>query len=74
MAGDRSFETLAQDLRAVLRLAAGRKEEPTAAIMDSRCVPRLKVALVSDTMAPSASVDRRFIWRSIRSAISWLCM
>ena len=30
------FETLAQDLRALLRLAAGRKEEPTAAIIDSR--------------------------------------
>src|SRR5271167_638207 len=30
------FETLAQDLRALLRLAAGRPEEPTAAIIDSR--------------------------------------
>jgi transposase len=30
------FETLSQDLRAVLRLAAGRHEEPTAAIIDSR--------------------------------------
>jgi len=30
------FEILAQDLRAVLRLAAGRNEEPTAAIIDSR--------------------------------------
>lgn len=30
------FETLAQDLRAVLRLAAERSEEPTAAIIDSR--------------------------------------
>jgi transposase len=30
------FEALAQDLRAVLRLAAGRKEEPTVAIIDSR--------------------------------------
>jgi transposase len=30
------FEALAQDLRAVLRLAAGRHEEPTAAIIDSR--------------------------------------
>ena len=30
------FEALAQDLRAMLRLAAGRKEEPTAAIIDSR--------------------------------------
>ena len=30
------FEMLAQDLRALLRLASGRAEEPTAAIIDSR--------------------------------------
>ena len=30
------FEMLAQDLRAVLRLAAGRAEEPSAAVLDSR--------------------------------------
>ena len=30
------FEALAQDLRALLRLASGRAEEPTAAIIDSR--------------------------------------
>jgi transposase len=30
------FEALAHDLRAVLRLASGRNEEPTAAIIDSR--------------------------------------
>src|ERR687898_2868500 len=30
------FEELAQDLRAVLRLAAGRNEEPSAAVLDSR--------------------------------------
>lgn len=30
------FEHLAHDLRAVLRLAEGRAEEPTAAILDSR--------------------------------------
>jgi transposase len=30
------FDALAQDLRAVLRLAAGRRAEPTAAIIDSR--------------------------------------
>ena len=30
------FEILAQDLRAVLRLASGRAEEPSAAIIDSR--------------------------------------
>jgi transposase len=30
------FEALAEDLRCVLRLAAGRKEQPSAAIIDSR--------------------------------------
>ena len=30
------FKTLAQDLRALLRLTSGRSEEPTAAIIDSR--------------------------------------
>lgn len=30
------FEALASDLRVVLRMAAGRKAEPTAAILDSR--------------------------------------
>ena len=30
------FDALAQDLRALLRLASGRKEEPAAAIIDSR--------------------------------------
>jgi transposase len=30
------FEMLAHDLRAVLRLAGGRKEEPSAAVLDSR--------------------------------------
>ncbi len=30
------FETLVQDLRAVLRLAQGRAEEPSAAVLDSR--------------------------------------
>ena len=30
------FGTLAQDLRALLRLASGRPAEPTAAIIDSR--------------------------------------
>jgi len=30
------FEALAEDLRAVLRLAAGRASQPTAAVLDSR--------------------------------------
>ncbi len=33
------FEAIAQDLRALLRLAAGCKEEPTTAIIDSRTLP-----------------------------------
>ena len=32
------FETFAQDLQALLRLASGRAEEPTAAIIDSRAL------------------------------------
>jgi transposase len=35
---DGCFERLAHDLRAVLRLAAGRAEEPSAAVLDSRTV------------------------------------
>ena len=30
------FEALAYDLRALLRMAAGREREPTAAVLDSR--------------------------------------
>ncbi len=33
------FEAMVNDLRAVLRLAAGRKKEPSAAIFDSRTLP-----------------------------------
>jgi hypothetical protein len=36
LAERRCFEQLAHDLRAVLRLAAGRDEEPSAAVRDSR--------------------------------------
>jgi transposase len=33
------FDTIVQNLRAVLRLAQGRKAEPSAAIFDSRTLP-----------------------------------
>jgi transposase len=33
------FEALVHDLRAVLRFAAGRESEPTAAVLDSRTIP-----------------------------------
>lgn len=50
-----SFEALAADLRAVLRLAAGRKAEPSAAIIAAgRCDPRPRAARGRDTTGPSA--------------------
>ena len=68
------FEALAQDLRALLRLASGRAEEPTAAIIDSRTLRS------TPESGPRAGYDgakrkhgRSCIWRSIRSAISWRC-
>jgi hypothetical protein len=51
------FETLAQDLRAVLRLAGGRARDPREAIIDSRTLhSRRKAALAPAMTAPSASV------------------
>ncbi|GEL43483.1 hypothetical protein MEX01_40740 [Methylorubrum extorquens] len=65
------FEQLAEDLRAVLRLAAGREAEPSAAILDSRTL-RATPERVSGpaTTGPSASRARSCTWRSTRSAIS----
>src|SRR5262245_39921720 len=64
------FESFAHDMRDVLRIAEGRKESPTAAIIDS---------LISQSTPESggrAGYDRakrrkaaRSIWRSIRSGI-----
>jgi transposase len=70
------FETLAHDLRAVLRLAAGRAAEPTAAIIDSRT---LRSTPESGTRAGYDGAKRKrdsklHIWRSTRSDICWPCM
>jgi transposase len=69
------FEALAQDLRAVLRLAAGRKEEPTAAIIDSRTLRS------TPESGPRADYDgakrkrgSKLLWRSTHWAICWPCM
>ena len=59
------FETLARDLRALLRLASGRKADPSTAITYSqtlRSTPESGPRAV--TMAPSESADRRFTWQS----------
>lgn len=47
------FDTLAQDLRAVLRIAAGRGSEPTTAIIDSS--RRFKRLTRSNVSSPSLS-------------------
>jgi transposase len=49
------FEALASDLRAILRLTAGRKAAPSAAILEAApFAPRPKAANAPATMAPSA--------------------
>ena len=68
------FEAIAHDLRALLRLAAGATAEPTAAIFDSRTLQsRRRAASGRATTGPSASGDRRCIWRSTRSATCSRC-
>ena len=61
------FETLAQDLRALLRLASGRAEEPSTAITTAApCARHRKAAPAPATTAPSAGVARRCTWPSTR--------
>jgi transposase len=67
------FEVLAHDLRAVLRLAAGRAEKPSAAVLDTRTLrstpesgPRAKMGRAH--AAPSST------WRWTRLATCWRCM
>jgi len=67
------FEALIDDLRVVLRLASGRKAEPSAAIIDSRTL-RSKAASAVVMMEPSARKAPRCISRSIRLATCWPCM
>src|SRR4051812_3703947 len=59
------FEALAEDLRAVLRLAAGRKAQPNAAILDSRTLRSTPESGRAMT-APSARRVPSCTWRSIR--------
>ena len=65
------FEQLADDLRALLRLASGRNPEPGAASLDSRPARHPSLASGPATMAPSARRARRSTWPSIRWANSW---
>jgi transposase len=68
------FESLVHDLRAVLRIADGRKEGPTAAIIDSRTLqstPESGSRAGYDGANPGKAA--RSIWRSIRLGICLLC-
>ena len=58
------FEMLAQDPRALLRLAAGRKEEPNDGdTTAARCARSLNAARVPAMVAPSANAGRNCTWR-----------
>lgn len=77
------FEALAEDLRSVLRIAAGRKAQPSAAILDSRTLrssPESGTRKGStgqnvelDMTAQNARKVRSCTWRSARWAICWRC-
>ena len=68
------FEQLAEDLRAVLRLAAGRAPEPSAAILDSRT---LRSSPESGERAGYDGAKRKkgskVHWRWTRWATCWRC-
>ena len=51
------FDALVSDLRAVLRIASGRRAEPTAAILDSRTLRS-----TPDMTGPSAKRDQSCPW------------
>ena len=69
------FEAIVHDLRALLRLAKGRKEQPTAAIFDSRT---LQSAPESGERAGYEGINARRaakrISRWIRWGFCWPCM
>jgi transposase len=68
------FEAMAHDLRAVLRLAAGRNEEPPRqSSTAARCVPRRRAARGRAMTVPNASAARSCISRSTRSATCSPC-
>ena len=70
------FQNLAEDLRVILRLAAGRGAQPTAVIIDSRTLRSTPESGARAPLmtAPNAKRDRSSTWPSTRLAIFWLCM
>jgi len=65
------FETMAHDLRGVIRQLGGRESAPSAALLDSRtlcstCVPPARVGHARAMTELRSAAAARFIWRWIR--------
>jgi transposase len=64
------FEDMVHDLRVLLRLAKGKKEQPSAVIFDGRTMHSHRKAVnVQAMMVINAKKAAKFIWQSIRSSI-----
>jgi transposase len=69
------FEALAEDLRTVLRVVAGRKPSPALPFWTAaRCVPHPKAASGLGMMGPSGKRVPSCTWRSTRWVICWPSM
>src|SRR5512135_604494 len=69
------FEAIVNDLRAVLRLAQGRDEQPTAvSLIVVPCKRVQKVDIGPATMEPSGAKAAKYIWLWIPWVICCRCM
>jgi len=68
------FEAMVADLRLLLRLAAGRNEQPSAAIFDSRTMQSSpESGERAGYMEPNDAKAAKLTWRWIRWATCWPC-
>jgi transposase len=69
------FEAMTQDLRRILRLPEGRREEPSAAVFDSRTLQSTAESAdtARATTGPNGGRDRRCTWPSTRWATCFPC-
>jgi len=67
------FDDLVQDLRRILRLAAGRAAEPTAALLDRRTRQSTPESGGRATTGRNGARAARSTWRWTRSGSSWRC-
>jgi len=67
------FAAMVHDLRALLRVAQGRKANPSASILDGRTLQSTPESGGRATMGPSANEAVRYIWPLTRWGICWPC-